>query len=174
MESKDVAFSSASEMWGTAQADFDAINRRWGPFTLDAAADETNHKCPAWLGYHEDGFVNGLEARWSGRVFVNPPFNRKKKMYVGPWVEKALAERNNCEIIVMLIPAKTGTRHWQDIIFRYAHKIRFIRGRLKFVMEGKDNSAPFDSALVVFVPETLQYNRPDIDTWPAGCYTVLE
>lgn len=31
-----------------------------------------------------------------------------------------------------------------------AKEIRLVRGRLKFEQEGKDNSAPFPSAIVVF------------------------
>tara|TARA_R100000700_G_C3127443_1_gene113994 strand:- start:234 stop:428 length:195 start_codon:yes stop_codon:yes gene_type:complete len=47
-----------------------------------------------------------------------------------------------------LIPSRTDTKYWHEFIFPNAHKIMFIKGRLKF--GGHQNSAPFPSAIVVF------------------------
>lgn len=34
----------------TPQALFNFANERWGPFDLDAAASDWNHKCKYWFG----------------------------------------------------------------------------------------------------------------------------
>ena len=49
---------------------------------------------------------------------------------------------------VFLIPARTDTRWFHDIVLPKAKEIRFIRGRLKF--GEATNSAPFPSMVVVF------------------------
>ena len=49
---------------------------------------------------------------------------------------------------VFLIPARTDTRWFHDIVLPKAKEIRFIKGRLKF--GDAVNSAPFPSMIVVF------------------------
>jgi site-specific DNA-methyltransferase (adenine-specific) len=52
----------------------------------------------------------------------------------------------------MLIPARTDTKAFHDYILGKAHEIRFIKGRLRFEIERKENkdAAPFPSMIVVF------------------------
>jgi site-specific DNA-methyltransferase (adenine-specific) len=49
---------------------------------------------------------------------------------------------------VYLIPARTDTRWFHQIVLPHAKEIRFIRGRLKF--GGATNGAPFPSMVVIF------------------------
>ena len=53
-------------------------------------------------------------------------------------------------VIVLLIPSRTDTSYWHDYIFGKA-KIKFLRGRLKFELDGESkDAAPFPSALIVY------------------------
>jgi hypothetical protein len=136
-----------------------------GPFDLDPCADHENAKAPTYYT------GNGCGLDWYGGrkpwcVFVNPPFNRKKKMYVGPWVEKALTELDagHCSRIVMVLPAKTDVKWWQQLVMTRAKEVYFVEGRVKFVQQGKDNCAPFPSAIVLFEPG---WNLPpEFDIFP--------
>lgn len=123
----DVMFSSKTNEWETPQKFFDLLNDEF-KFTLDSCADETNKKCEKYFAKEEDG----LAQTWKGeRVFCNPPYGRE----IGKWVKKAHDEffTNNCELIVMLIPARTDTRYFHDYIYQKNNvKIRFIKGRLRF------------------------------------------
>ena len=56
----DVMFSSATDKWATPQDFFDKLNDEFH-FTLDAAADETNHKCD---NYYDEN-VDGLAQPWT-------------------------------------------------------------------------------------------------------------
>ena len=56
----DVLFSSATDKWATPQDFFDKLNEEFH-FTLDAAADETNHKCD---NYYDES-VDGLAQPWA-------------------------------------------------------------------------------------------------------------
>ncbi|HOJ96092.1 MAG TPA: DNA N-6-adenine-methyltransferase [Methanospirillum sp.] len=127
--------------YSTPQWLFDIVNSEFN-FTLDACADETNHKCERYFSIDD----NGLIQDWSGEtVWINPPYGRDQKS----WIIKAHEEFVAHDVTsVLLIPARVDTAIFHDVIFPYASQIRFIRGRLKF--SGHQNSAPFPSCLVIF------------------------
>jgi hypothetical protein len=124
-----VHFSSASEERATPTDVYAA---------LDAEFDFTFDPCP--LGGTVDG-TSTLFVPWAGqRVFCNPPY--------GPGIRPFLERAVEAELAVFLIPARTDTRWFHDIVLPHAKEIRFVRGRLKF--GGSKNSAPFPSMIVIF------------------------
>ncbi len=131
-------FTSNRDNWETPQELFDKLNAEFH-FTLDAAADDHNHKCEVYFTKE----TNGLEKKWEGCVFCNPPYGRQ----IGKWVAKASAEAKNCEAIAMLLPARTDTKWFHDYILGKT-EIRFLRGRLRF--SGHTGNAPFPSMVVIF------------------------
>ena len=80
-----------------------------------------------------------------GAVWCNPPYGRN----VGRWVQKASETAKAGDVVVMLLPARTDTAWFHDLIWQKA-EVRFVRGRLKF--GGCKNAAPFPSMVVVFRP----------------------
>ncbi len=133
-----VHYSSATDMWETPQAFFDAWNKEFN-FDLDVCATDENAKCPLYYTKEKDGLSN----RWAGTVWINPPYGKE----IIKWMRKAYeSARDGDATVVCLVPARTDTAWWHD----YAMKgdITFIRGRLKF--GNAKNSAPFPSAVVVF------------------------
>ena len=132
-------FSSATDLWATPQAFFDALDAEFN-FTLDVCALPENAKCNNYYTPEMDG----LARPWTGRVWCNPPYGRT----IGKWVRKArISVAVGAEVVVMLLPARTDTRWFHDYIYGKA-EIRFIKGRLKF--GGAKNSAPFPSMICVF------------------------
>ena len=76
-------------------------------------------------------------------MYCNPPYSN-----IASWVKKAYYESFEPNtLIVMLIPARTDTRYFQEYIY-HRSEIRFIKGRLKF--GDAKNSAPFPSMIVIF------------------------
>ena len=121
-----VHFSSASEHWATPKAVYAA---------LDAEFHFDYDPCPL----HSE--ADGLQVNWGGhRVFCNPPY--------GPAIRKFLDKAAEAQIAVFLIPARTDTRWFHEIVLPFASEIRFIKGRLKF--GDAKNSAPFPSMIVIF------------------------
>lgn len=112
-------------------------------FTLDAASSETNHKCQKYYTLEDSAF----DHEWGGEtVFCNPPYGRA----IADWDRKYSMEasRKNT-LVVMLLPARTDTRWFQDYILDRA-EVRFLKGRLKFETDGvPDGPAPFPSMIVV-------------------------
>lgn len=124
-----VHFSAVSDRWTTPADTYAALNDEFR-FDFDP--------CP--LDGTEDGLAS-LFVDWCGkRVFCNPPY--------GPGIAKWLERGLEANLSVFLIPARTDTRWFHDIVLPKAKEIRFIRGRLKF--GEATNSAPFPSMVVVF------------------------
>lgn len=121
--------SSASWEWPTPKKLYDSLNAEFA-FDFDP--------CP--LGGTQDGTAP-LFIDWKGkRVFCNPPY--------GPEIPKFLARAREAQIAVFLVPARTDTRWFHEMVLPSAAEIRFIRGRLKF--GDSKNSAPFPSMLLIY------------------------
>lgn len=145
MAISNVLFSSAKDYWETPQKLFDSLNEEFN-FTIDVAANETNHKLPRYFTKETDA----LAQDWGGEIaFCNPPYGRNILLWVKKCKEEA--EKPNT-LVVMLIPARTDTRWFHEYIWNKANvEIRFLRGRLKFELQGETlDSAPFPSMIVIF------------------------
>ena len=136
------AMTSNKDDWETPKYLYDKLNEIY-KFTLDVAASDYNAKCSNYFSIKE----NALKQKWSGRVFCNPPYGRNMK----DWIKKASDEAKNCEVIVMLIPARTDTSYFHDYIYKKQNvTVEFLRGRLKFEDKGiAKNPCPFPSMIVV-------------------------
>lgn len=122
-------FSSASDRWATPRAVYAALDAEFR-FDFDP--------CPL------DGVVDGLSPLFTDwidkRVFCNPPYGPG----LGKWLERGL----EAACAVFLIPARTDTKWFHEIVLPNAREIRFLKGRLKF--GGAAYNAPFPSMVVVF------------------------
>lgn len=122
-----VLFSSASPHWATPKGVYDQLNEEF-QFDFDP--------CP--LG---GGDFDGTKSSWEGRrVFCNPPYNRG--------ISQFLQKATEADVSVFLLPARTDTKWFHDIVLKNSSEIRFIKGRLKF--GDSKNSAPFPSVIVIF------------------------
>jgi hypothetical protein len=129
VELNKVMFRSQSVEWPTPQKLRDELDAEFR-FDFDP--------CP--IGGEQDG-RSTLFTSWRGkRVFCNPPY--------GPEIRKFLERAHEAELAVFLIPARTDTRWFHELVLPLANEIRFIRGRLKF--GDSKNSAPFPSMLVIY------------------------
>jgi DNA N-6-adenine-methyltransferase Dam len=84
--------------------------------------------------------TDGLIQSWAGkRVYCNPPY--------GPKTADFLRKAGEAEIAVFLVPSRTDTKWFHEIVLPRAKEIRFIKGRVHFNDKGP---APFPSMVVVF------------------------
>lgn len=141
-------FTSQRDDWETPQVLFDKLNDLYH-FTLDPCSTNTNAKCRKHYTIKDDG----LAQSWAGEhVFCTPPYGRE----IGKWVKKCYEESQRGTHIVLLIPARTDTAYFHDYIYGKAD-IEFLRGRLKFELDGVPaQSAPFPSMLVFYGFKTLE------------------
>lgn len=140
--------SSKNHTWETPEWLFKELDKEFG-FTLDPCCEVSTAKC--YNFYTVDD--NGLCQDWGGHiVFCNPPYGKHLRKWI---VKSYLESKKDATKVVMLIPSRTDTTYFHDIILPYAADIRFLRGRVKFLINGKEgDSAPFGSMVVVFDSES--------------------
>jgi len=146
---RNTMFSSKSDEWATPEDFYANLNETFGPFTLDPAADDDNHKCDKYFTMEDDG----LKQSWAGEtVFVNPPYTRGQ---AGKWLKKAYEESQNSKTtVVALVAARSDTKAWHDYAMKATY-IFFVKGRLHF--SNAKAPAPFPSCVVVFCSESTRY-----------------
>ncbi len=88
---------------------------------------------------------DGLKQIWHQRVFCNPPYETH---LITRFIEKCIEHKN----AIALTFARTETKLFQDLIFKHAHSILFIKGRLSFyhVTGEKGGPAGAPSCLISF------------------------
>jgi site-specific DNA-methyltransferase (adenine-specific) len=124
----DALFTSDSNEWYTPQKLFDIIEKKLGlRFTLDPCATKLSAKCEKYYTKEDDG----LSKSWKDEtVFINPPYSKDlQPVFIKKAFEEAKDFNTKC---VLLIPARTDTKIWHNYIFKYAQRILFIEGRIKF------------------------------------------
>jgi phage N-6-adenine-methyltransferase len=150
-------FTSATDLWSTPQDLFDRLNSKFC-FTLDVCATAENAKCARFYTAADDG----LAQSWTGICWLNPPYGPT----IGQWLAKANESVKRGATVVALVPARTDTRWWHELVAQ--HEIEFLPGRLRF--GNAKHSAPFPSAVVIMRPERLSWgamwSRPFEETVP--------
>lgn len=126
------------EIQGTRDSDNYATPQRFYK-KLDAEFKFDFDPCP--LRSETDGLIT----EWNGNIYINPPYSN-----IEPFLLKAIDElkegrANKC---VFLIPVRSDTKYWHNLIMKYASEIRFVKSRLNF-NESK-SPAPFPCVLIIF------------------------
>ena len=137
-------------------ADPNERNDRWltpkhivealGPFDLDPCG-APGHILAERTYLLENG-DDGLRAPYWGTGFMTPPYNAR---IMAPWIERMIEHNNG----ILLIPASTGIKLWQDLIFPNATAIHFYRHRIEFLRRegfegGEKMVSPQASAIIAF------------------------
>ncbi len=146
---KQLHFSSArtgvkqQDKWQTPPSVFNQLNDEFS-FTLDAAAEPDTALCDHYFTHEDDA----LHQSWQGEVvYCNPPYSQLRQ-----FAEKARQESGKGATVVMLVPARTDTKAFHESLA--SGEVRFIKGRLKFQQNGKEqDAAPFPSMVCVMGPD---------------------
>ena len=147
--------------WRTPPGLFTDLSARYGPFTLDVAADARNHLCDHWYGpggLAEDALaVSWRHPDGTVRAWCNPPYSRGM---IDRFMRKAAAEaRLGHARTTFLVPACTDLPWWHDLVwdnerhrFRPGVEVEFFRRRVRFLRpDGRPAGSPnFPSVAVTF------------------------
>lgn len=93
--------------------------------------------------------VNGLEADWWGRIWLNPPFGSHASL----WLKKLSQHGDG----IALVAARTETKMFFDYVWPVAHAILFIKGRPHFHYADGER-APFNSGAPICLIGYGTYN----------------
>jgi len=135
---------SRSIEWETPKSIFQQLDSVFS-FTIDVCATPENTKCIRFFSKTDNGLIQSWKHE---RCFMNPPYGTE----ISCWVKKAYLETkdNQCALVVGLLPARTDTIWFHSFIYHIA-EIRFLRGRVKFCINGiPQASSPFPSMIVIW------------------------
>jgi phage N-6-adenine-methyltransferase len=131
-----VHISDDSYEWYTPQEYIEAARGVMGGIDLDpASSDKANESIKASMFYTIE--QNGLNQPWSGRVWLNPPYNM-------PWIEKFTGkavdeyEMGNIDTAIVLVNNATDTGWFHRLI---NYPVCFTKGRVRFWAEDSSNLA---------------------------------
>jgi phage N-6-adenine-methyltransferase len=134
-----VMFSSKKQDWKTPPELFNKLDEIFC-FSLDCASADYNNVCRRYRSAESppEWSAEGETALW-----LNPPFQPAK--LCRKLVEEVLDKSDEHDIpCAILLPARTDTRLWQEVIFPRC-VVLFLRGRLQFV--GASHGATFPTAI---------------------------
>jgi len=148
--------------WGTPDELFSFLDGIYG-FDVDAAANDSNHKCSTWFGPGAAGDIFPIDALdpnldWAffGKTFfLNWPYGRKDNPV---WAEMAyrMAMKHNVTIVGLCF-ARFETEWWEDWVDGKAREVLLLRPRVKFV--GAKHTAQVPSAAIVWGPHSPAHTQ---------------
>ncbi len=122
------------------------IIKALGVFDLDPCSP--GDRRPWDTAKHHIGLPqDGLTAKWSGRIWMNPPYGTE----TFKWLNRLAAHGSG----IALIFARTETKGFHREIWEKAHSVFFFEGRLSFykVTGERGATANAPSCLVSYSPE---------------------
>ena len=122
-------FSSESDEWSTPPELLALVVDVMEGIGLDPC-DSKDHPNPyARRNFNIDSDPDGLNRRWKGTIFMNPPFSN-----IGRWTEHLAAEYIDgaCTEAVALLPARTDTK-WFSGLAQHTKAFCFLKGRVLFI-----------------------------------------
>jgi len=143
--------------WQTPPALLANIKAALGDIDLDPCPGKDTYI--GRMNYYEHDGYDGRAEAWFGRVFVNPPFSKKKR-----WTEKVVEEylSGRTDVILLVTPDSTDVQSWfHGDIVPHADYVWFSEGRVSYIdpETGKTAGSPtFGTAISVFVND--DYDLP--------------
>jgi len=95
-----------------------------------------------------------LEEEWFQSSFVVTDYSN-----VEEWVSKAIRERDNGKTVVCLVPSRTATNWFHELVLEEATEIRFVKGRVIFSKKDAANSQPDTIVIYCQNPNKVQRER---------------
>ena len=133
--------------WGTPKDIYDKLDQEFH-FDFDP--------CPMFYKF------DGLTCKWGKSNFINPPYSRGLKE---AFIRKAWDETQKGNLCVLLLPVSTSTKIFHEIIYPNA-EIRLLKGRIKFLPEGKpcNKAGQMDSMVVILRGRDKELEGEKINT----------
>ena len=144
--------------WQTPPELFAKLDFLYGPFTVDGAASEANHLCPAWYSEENSAF----DVRPSDEIiFVNPPYGN-----LLPWMKLFLRWRFDGNTVVALTPCAPDTEWWNHGVDYATDTIILGPGRVRFIdpETGKPGSSNTVASTVFFYDPTSRHDG-NVSVW---------
>lgn len=144
LEKPHVAHNSGENEWYTPPEILAAARKVMGGIDLDPASSHVANKAVRAKVYFT-AEENGLEHRWLGRVWMNPPYAQP---LISQFCEKLLHEAPKQAIV--LVNNGTETKWGQGLLER-CDAVCFPSGRIRFVdVDGNPGGAPLQGQMICY------------------------
>jgi hypothetical protein len=120
-----------------------------GSIDTDPASSEVANKTVKAQQFF-DAEQNGLEQKWSGNVWMNPPYSQPLIAQFSDAITKKFSEG---EIDQACVLVNNGTETgWFQTILDAASAVCFIKTRVRFIdPSGKPSGAPLQGQTVIYI-----------------------
>lgn len=136
--------------WQTPRMLYDELDKSVGGFRVDAAASGSNTLCSSYYGPDSPLSSDAISVeQWLSPAWCNPPYGRGIEI----WLNKFIEQQERGVTVVSLLPARTETRWWYELVVPYA-SIVFLVGRVPFHDPNRTKPTQPDhgSAVCLFEP----------------------
>lgn len=144
-----VSNNSGNNHWYTPKKYTDSARKVMGGIDLDPASSEiANKTVKAGSIFTEED--NGLEKKWNGRVWMNPPYSQP---LIKHFSEKLCAEYevDNVKEAIVLVNNATETT-WFQSMAEYSSAICFPDKRIKFIdIDGNEGDSPLQGQAIIYM-----------------------
>jgi ParB family chromosome partitioning protein len=143
-----VSRNTGKNEWYTPDEYIDAVCKVLGTIDCDPASSEiANRTVRARTFFTIDD--DGLKQKWSGKVFMNPPYNSK---LITKFCSKLVKDfvSNDVTDFIVIVNNATETKWFRELV-SVASAICFPSGRIKFKDQNGDNiGAPLQGQAVLY------------------------
>lgn len=142
--------------WYTPKEYIDASREAMGSIDVDPASNKTAQKIVKADAYYTKA-TNGLDKKWTGNVFLNPPF---KADLIKAFVSKLIASYVSRETTqaILLTNNNTDTEWWHDAA-AVASSILFTKGRIKFYNPAGEPASPTNGHTLLYLGNRVREFR---------------
>ena len=141
-----VSYNSGNQEWYTPAEYIEAARAVMGSIDLDPASSEIANQTVKASAYYT-AEANGLDKKWSGNVWLNPPYASD---LIGKFIDKLTTERGTYNQAVVLVNNATETE-WFHKLINAASAVLFPKGRVKFYKPDGETGAPLQGQAVVYI-----------------------
>ena len=142
-----VSLNSGENEWYTPPVYIEAAREAMGSIDLDPASCEVaqaNVKAKRHFTIDD----NGLDKKWSGNVWLNPPYSKE---LIGLFAEKVVGESSRLKQAIVLVNNATDTA-WFHRLASVASAACFIKGRIRFLDKtGSPANTPVQGQVVIYI-----------------------
>ncbi len=114
MRNLQVHFSSLTDRWNTPQSIYRQLHEEFH-FDFDPCPANFCRETLFDLDRPKPTEISrdGLLCEWGSVNYVNPPYSQ-----IGQWIKKGWQEYRKGKTVVFLIPSRTDTTWWHDIVMK--------------------------------------------------------
>lgn len=146
-----VSFNSGNNEWYTPSELIEAARLAMGSIDTDPASNDIAQKIVK-AGTYYTAETNGLDKKWTGNVWMNPPYASD---LIEKFIDKLIEQRGNYNQAIVLVNNATETG-WFNKIISAASAVCFPKSRVKFYMPDGKTGAPLQGQAVIYIGDNKE------------------